>query len=267
MILPEPGDGPPNPTEQHIAMMNEIAEREEAAARARLAEARKPAEPTPKQHTTSGAGANHTAANDAAERFIASMTITYEMWHDGTGYDLTALSELSPAELKLIEAKLIEHQPRDWRDIEALARIDSDTARKAVGQALKSSDIQVRNEAMNHVPEKADLADRERLLLRALTTSNLLGGLSQAIDEAAEFHPPAVIDALFRGALDRDGEVAVNFAGLLFYIHGRAAEPFDWNQRPFFLRFNTGDRAERKAVFWEMCQTLGVDPTKYLQEP
>jgi hypothetical protein len=119
---------------------------------------------------------------------------------------------------------------------------------------------------MRHVnQDQVDPADRERRLIQTLNTGRLYEGLSQAIDEAAEFHPPGVIDALIRGALNRDGEVAVQFAALLFYLHGKSEAPFDWNQRPFFLRFDTRDRAERIAVFGELCQATGMDVTKYLR--
>jgi hypothetical protein len=84
-------------------------------------------------------------------------------------------------------------------------------------------------------------------------------------DEAEEFHPPGVVETLFRGALNRDGEAAVHFAALLFFLHGKADEPFDWNHRPFFLRFNTDDRKERIAVFRELCEIVGVDPKQYLR--
>ena len=87
----------------------------------------------------------------------------------------------------------------------------------------------------------------------------------EAIDEAAEFHPPGVVEALLDGALHRDGEAAVHFAALLFFLHGKAAEPFDWGQRPFFLRFQTADRRERSTVFRVLCATIGVDAGKYLR--
>jgi hypothetical protein len=253
MILPKSPEGPPNPTEAHIARMEEIARREEAAAAARLAGIRQPTVPT-----------RDPKLGDAANRFIESMKMTFDMWHDGTGYDLNALQEVSPSELHGIETILIHYQPRDWRDIEALALIDSAPARKAIEDALKSSNPQVRREAMRHVPEKADPADREKLLLQGLTTANAFDGLTEAMDEAAEFHPPAVVDGLIRGVLNRDGEVAVHFAAMVFYLHGKATEPFDWNQRTFFLRFNTSDGAERKVVFREMCEAIHVDPEKYL---
>jgi hypothetical protein len=200
--------------------------------------------------------------NDPVQRFFASMVMDYEKWHDGIGYDLDAIEEMTEAQLRQVEARLID-QPRDWRDIEALACIDSPAARKAVEAALKSSDAKVRAEAMLHAADKADPKDREKRLIASLKKDARYGGLSEAIDEAEEFHPPGVIDALFRGALNRDGEAAVHFAALLKFLNGKAKEPFDWKHRPFFLRFNTDDRTERRAVFSELCEKVGVDPAKY----
>jgi hypothetical protein len=106
--------------------------------------------------------------------------------------------------------------------------------------------------------------ERTKALVKALQTAEFYGGLTQAIDEAEEFHPPEVVDALFKGALHRDGEAAVHFAALLMFIHGKAPEAFDWGQRPFFLRFNTADRAERETAFRELCDKTGVAVSKYL---
>jgi hypothetical protein len=208
-------------------------------------------------------GKKPASQSDALRRFLGSMIIDYEKWHDGVGYDLEALAQLSPDELKSVETTLIEHQPRDWRDVEALAHIDSPAARKAVEAALKSRDPQIRQTAMDCAGEKADPAEREKLLIQSLEKNVIYGGLTQAIDEAEDFHPPGVVDALFRGALNREGDVAVHFAALIMFLHGKAKEAFDWDHRPFFLRFNTDDRNERQAVFDELCETVGVDPKKY----
>ena len=205
------------------------------------------------------------SSSGALERFIASMVPNFDMWHDGTGYDLALLDLMSEDERSKAEDALVCHSPRDWRDIEALVRIDSPRARREVEAALTSTDNHIRREAMRHAGDMAQPVDRERLLVRSLENDVIYGGLTQAIDEAATFHPPAVVDALFRGALNRDGEVAVHFAALLMFIHGKATELFDWNHRPFFLRFHTTDRAAREAVFRELCETVSVDPAKYLR--
>ena len=188
----------------------------------------------------------------------------FEKWHDGTGYDVDLLRQMSPAERAAAETALIAHRPRDWRDIEALAVIDSPAARAEVESALNSPDAAVRREAMAHASAKVDPQRRERLLVSAIGHDDLGRGLSGTLDEVAEFHPPAVIDALFCAALRRHGEVAVHFAAMLFFLHGRANEPFDWAHRPFFLRFASADPLERKAAFIELCEAVGVDPARYL---
>jgi hypothetical protein len=262
--------GPTNPNEAHRAFAEQHAKREEAARAAHAAreaaEAATAAAATrEKLFGNQSEGARIPKDSSPKTRFLQSMEMNYEKWHDGTGYDLEILRKMSPQELGEIETILINHQPRDWRDIEALAEIDSPGARKAIEAALKDSDPQVRREAANHAGDKVNPADREAFLLKALKTCSAFDGLTEALDEAEEFHPPSVIDALVRGALNRDGETAVQFAAMLFFLHGKAKEQFDWDHRPFFLRFNTDDRKERKAVFRELCQTIGVDPEKYLR--
>jgi hypothetical protein len=71
------------------------------------------------------------------------------------------------------------------------------------------------------------------------------------------------VDALLRGALHRDPDAAVNFAALIFYIYGKAKEPFDWEHRTFFLRFRA-EGPEREGAFRELCERIGVDAAEYL---
>jgi hypothetical protein len=250
----QPLGGPENPTEAHIERMEEIAKRAADAAAKAAEEMNKPPEPVGDPNP-----------GDAANRFLESMKMTFDMWHDGTGYDLDALKRLTPPERNSIEKLLVSRHPRDWRDIEALAHIDTPTARSLLESALKSADPKVRREAMRCAGEKAIPADREKLVIHAIRTKGLYDGLSEVIDEIPDFHPPAVIDALFHGALTGNGEAAVHFAALLFYLHGKAKEPFDWEHRPFFLRFNTSDRNERRAAFRELCATVGVEVGKYMR--
>lgn len=251
VVLDTSFHGPKSPNEAHAAHMKKYAKEAEAAAANRDPEIAAPPA--------------NVKLSDAGMRFLESMKLTAGMLHDGIGYDLDALDEASKSDRDAIEAILINHHSRDWRDIEALAEIDSPQARAIVEAALKSPDAKVRREAMQHAGDKADPKEREKTLIKILETTGLYDGLSEAIDEVEEFHPPAVIETLLRGALNRDGEAAIHFAAMLFFLRGKADEPFDWNHRPFFLRFDTSDRAERKAVFRELCETIGVDPKKYLR--
>ena len=93
----------------------------------------------------------------------------------------------------------------------------------------------------------------------------IFSGFSNVLDEVERYHPEEVKEALIKGLLNRRGDVAVLFAGMLFYLFGQTKEPFDWKQRPFFLRFNTEYRKERVEAFLELCQELKISAEKYLR--
>jgi hypothetical protein len=187
----------------------------------------------------------------------------YEKWHDGVGYDLDAIAAATPPERDAIEAILLVRGLQDWRDVEALNALDTPAAQSALQDASARSNSEIRMAISRYAPRFQSSAQRTATLVGALRTARLGGGLSDAIDEASEYHPPEVIEALLRGAIERDGETAVLFAALLLYIHQQAKEPFDWDQRPFFLRFHTEDRSAREVVFGELCAKIGIDPGKY----
>jgi hypothetical protein len=197
-------------------------------------------------------------------RFERSMHIDYEKWHDGIGYDVGELKEMSPAERASIERTLLEPGRKDWRDIEALAALDTPAASAKLVAALKDPSPEVRNAVMRHAPQLVPAETRVASLVHGIETATAFGGLSQTLDQVAAFHPPVIVEALLRGALARDGETAVHLAAMLVFVHGKANEPFEWKQRPFFLRFNTADRAERETAFRELCARIGVDPAPYL---
>lgn len=54
----------------------------------------------------------------------------------------------------------------------------------------------------------------------------------------------------------------MHFAALLLFVQGITDEPFDWSERPFFLRFHsTGE--QRRKVFRELCQRIGIDAAPF----
>jgi hypothetical protein len=202
--------------------------------------------------------------NSTVGRFERSMVLDYEKWHDGVGYDLDAIAAATPPERDTIEAILLSRGLQDWRDVEALNALDTPAAQDTLRNAAARASSEIRVAITRYAPRFQSSAQRTATLASALRTSRLGGGLSDAIDEAAEYHPLEIVDALLRGALERDGETAVLFAALLLYIHQQAKEPFDWAQRPFFLRFHTEDESARETVFAELCAMIGTDPGKYI---
>jgi len=204
-------------------------------------------------------------ASTPLSRFEESMAIDYEKWHDGIGYDLSQIALANPEERKTIEMLVVFHKPRGWRDVEALAALNTPRTRQTLRETLEDGDAELRAAVLHYAPDVASATERTESIVRALQTAAPYAGLSQTLDQVADHHPAEVIDALLHNALAREGEVACHLAAMLMYVHGKAAEPFDWAQRPFFLRFNTEDRKERELVFRELCKKIDVDPAMYLK--
>lgn len=198
----------------------------------------------------------------AMKRFLASMEINFEKWHDGIGYDLAALDEINDAERDDIVRILSTNLDDPWRTFEALAHIGTPKALAIIKTALKHLSLEVRIAASRFV--KGAELERESVLIEALEKSDIYSGLSQALDQIETFHPQGVVDALLRGLLKRGDSGAVNFAGMLIYIYGKADSSFDWDRRQLFLRFDTNDLNDREGAFVEICQIIGVNPEPYL---
>lgn len=216
-----------------------------------------PPPPAPRPRTAAGPTA-------LVERFQASMAIDYEKWHDGIGYDVALIRQASPDERAQIEELVLPRGAADWRDVEALAALDSPRSRSLLESALRHSKPEILAAIRRHAPELVSAQQRVKDVCDALRTATFGYGLSEVIDEVARFHPPEVVAELFRGLLTREGAVAVHYAAMLTYIHGQAAEPFDWEQRPFFLGFGTDDRNERRRRLRELCDRIGIDPAPYV---
>ncbi len=201
--------------------------------------------------------------NGAVERFRRSMEIDYEKWHDGIGYDLSVIDTATQEERQFIEDILIRRNARDWRDIEALAKLDTPMARQALEGALRSSEAEIRVAVLSHAPHLVSDAVRTRVLIFALESGSFFGGLTAALSQVQDFHPPEIIDTLFRGALEKTGDGPAHFAAMLMFLHGKAQEPFEWEQRPLFLRFNTPVREDRETAFLELCAKIGEPADRF----
>lgn len=199
-------------------------------------------------------------------RFIESMNIDYEKWHDGIGYDLISLNEANNKEREAIENILVNRTPLDWRDIEALAVLDTPRARSALKAAALGNIHEVNMAVLQYAPELINDELRTKLIVGALKSASFYNGLSHTLDMVEKYHPKEVISELFHGLLKREGEIAVHFAAMLFYIYGKAKTPFDLEHRTFFLKFNTKRTSDRESIFQELCKEINVDCRKYLKK-
>lgn len=197
-------------------------------------------------------------------RFLESMKIGYEKWHDGVGYDLEALGETNNMERSAIESILVKRNPLDWRDIQVLAILDTPNARSALKTAVQGGIIEVNMAVIRFAPDLINEDLRTKLIVEALKSAVPYYGLLQTLDIVEKYHPEEVVCELFHGLLRREGEIAVHFAAMLFYIYGKAETSFDMEKRPFFLKFNTNSLSDRMIVFKELCKEINVDCREYL---
>lgn len=202
--------------------------------------------------------ASGSTGESALRRFERSMVMDYERWHDGTGYDLEALQSASAEECRQIESLLVSRGARDWRDVEALAALGTTRATSVLQKVLKGPDTALALAAARHAPELSSDEELAALMVAVIGNPQNEDGLTAALLEAERLHPPAVVDALLRGTLERDGATAMQFAALLLFVHGKADSPYDWAQRPFLLEFATEDRAAREAAHHRLRTLLGM---------
>ena len=79
----------------------------------------------------------------------------------------------------------------------------------------------VRLAVADRAPARVPDGVRTDMLLCALESAEIMSGLSAALDLMETFHPPVVIDALFAGLIERDGDIAYHCAATLPVIYGK----------------------------------------------
>lgn len=183
----------------------------------------------------------------------------------GQGYDLVALGEASAAERASVEAGLLGRSDLTWRDVQALAVMESDKSRARLRREAKEGAPAAKLEAAVQLHARGKFEGLEEVLEESLAQGlhdeALLASTLRAIER---FRPAGIVHPLLRVVLDGRGEAASLCAAMACYVRGKAAAGFDWSMRPFFLRFNTKDRAARRLAFAELCGRLGEDPVPFL---
>ncbi len=157
----------------------------------------------------------------------------------------------------------MNRNPKDWRDIEALAILDTPGARSALLVAVIGGINEVNMAVLRYAPELVNDELRTKLIVKALKSASFFYGLRQTLKLVEKYHPEEVIRELFHGSLNREGGVAVHFAAMLFYSYGKAETSFDPENRAFFLKFNTEKLSDRKIIFQELCKKINVDYKEY----
>lgn len=195
----------------------------------------------------------------AFEKFLQSMKIGYTEWHDGTGYDLKALRELSGEEVKRVETLLVSRKDQDWRDVQALAALNTPRAVEALKECLRSKNIDVRLFAVRYLKEMNVIDRVEEIVVNTLPSTKIGQGLTYALALARDYPTEPIKQKLLWCCVHGNDDIRIHCAAMALFLYGRAASEFDNNQRIIF-RFGIKDKAKRIEAFSELCRIVGVSP-------
>ncbi len=196
---------------------------------------------------------NRIMSSDAYRRFAESKLMDYEKWHDGVGYDLDALAEMTDEEREGVVSDLISHV-QDWRDLEALHFVGTVAAHAAIEKARNSPDAKLRVAALRYGPP-ATGSNAESTLLKTLDPAT---ATTDAIEEAANYKTPAIIEALLRCARECTGPEAYGAVASLLVMHGKLDSVYSWDRRDFILRFVEPPSPDRDTAYGELRAELGI---------
>ena len=96
--------------------------------------------------------------------------------------------------------------------------------------------------------------DPKTVALRAIAAAEPMNGLDRAVRMALECNSAAIRRAVLERARSGDPTVRVNMAALLYYLCGKTDSEFDWDLRPYFLRF--GEEGRELNLVWNELQAL-----------
>ena len=193
-------------------------------------------------------------SSSVLDRFRESMVMNHERWHDGTGYDLDLLKSATDDERTQIEHLLTTKSVDDWRDVEALACIDTPRARDLLRRTFDQGSPAMKTDIISHAPDLFSEDERAEVLA-TLLAGNDDDGFNQAMLIAEEFHPPPVVKALVSALRTRDSGKANEIAMMLLVIHGKAESLYDlevYRSLPDF----SGDGREKHVR--ELCEGIGL---------
>ena len=198
------------------------------------------------------------------DRFRAAAQIHAGNWRDPE-HDLDAIRMATPEERKAIEQFLLSRGIQHFIDAEALALLNTPTAQQALLKAFHTGTTEVKAAVAQVAPDLIPNDEQLSELLQRVDQCDAYKGLDFTLQQIESMHPPPIIETMLQRIVRDPGVVAVHYAALLLYLHGKATSAFDWDLRLFLLRFNAGDDADRRQAFIELCDQLGCASAPYFE--
>ena len=196
----------------------------------------------------------------AYEKFLASVVPIWEQWQEKQTYDVAAIAKMTAEERNQV-VTFLTGLDTTWREVEALAVIDTPTARAAVDEASRHHlSIDTRLAAAETMHQQGRLPDLDTFLAKQLRLlyqpSN---GLKRAL-RLAESHPSETVKQALLWASYNQTECAPECAKLLLALTGAAKEPFDAEVKQMLEKLGLHNSYfDRKAAFDELCRRVGME--------
>lgn len=194
------------------------------------------------------------AMNDLFHRFKDSMIIDYEQWHDGVGYDVSLIAQMSEADRQSVEDLILSGGLKDWRDLETLHVLRTERAWAAIVSARTGPVEELRLAAMDYGPQP-DEDVMEEQVLAGLNDPKRMGA---AIDSASDCPTHAVKERLIEVARTADLPYGYSAAATLYEIAGLIDSRWDMAHRDFFLRFSAPPGPERDEATAELRKKIDL---------
>jgi len=201
--------------------------------------------------------------SDAYRRYKASTSLDYGAWKEGTPYDIAALDDMTAEERALVEAELLALPALDWRDVEALRRLDTAEARNRIRKAGHAQTDGAGIQALAMDAEQGWTADLETRFIRKLAQARLMEGAFDRLFEIAELHPtPNVRTALLRLATEGHDDVRYAYGAFLLYLSGHASTWYglEPEYRPHLLALKESGESHVDAVAWLLDKVAHPKP-------
>jgi hypothetical protein len=203
-------------------------------------------------------------SDSALQRFLDSMKIGYNEWHDGIGYDLNALKKMSPEELKQVEELILTRKDSDWRDVEALAALNTPSTIQALKDCLQSNNFDARLFATKYLKEMGIEDHVEEIVINTLPETKIGVGMTYALTLAETYPTERIRQTVLRCALVGNDDIRIHCAAMALHLYGKAHSNFDSKQKIIF-EFRNPDLTTRMKSFRRLCSLVGVKPDDVLK--
>lgn len=201
-------------------------------------------------------------SREAVDRFLKSMVMDFDKWHDGIGYDVEALNDMDPDELASI-AMTLRDRDQTWREIEALAMINLPEAQQSVVDSskdhLNNHNRVVASEQLVRQGKMTAAEFEDKLCLEIRRMSSQDAGMTRILLEAEALNTEKIRQALLWASWNST-DCAFFAAGRLLYLTGNSPDQLSMNHRPLLFKLQPNNSYfDRKAAFDELCKLCKME--------